>query len=189
MDTEVSSGVPTYRNIIQEFYMQTSTPLPEGLRIDRTTGEIKGIPRAILDSRSYTVRGKNPAGESFVAITISVRKGYCAPEGVFERTSVGETVVYDCTLKGDYTGYERRACVLGKKNGEWQILESCQAAHPTPEPTPEPTPNPNHESSSLQMLLIAIIVIVLLVVIIIVLLLKKPRKPTLPIQRKEAQSV
>ena len=205
MDTEVSSGVPTYRNIIQEFYMQTSTPLPEGLRIDRTTGEIKGIPRATLDSRSYTVRGKNPAGESFVAITISVRKGYCAPEGVFERTSVGETVVYDCTLKGDYTGYERRACVLGKKNGEWQILESCQAAHPTPEPTPEPTPyptpeptpyptpeptpNPNHESSSLQMLLIAIIVIVLLVVIIIVLLLKKPRKPTLPIQRKEAQSV
>ena len=205
MDTEVSSGVPTYRNIIQEFYMQTSTPLPEGLRIDRTTGEIKGIPRAILDSRSYTVRGKNPAGETFVAITISVRKGYCAPEGVFERTSVGETVVYDCTLKGDYTGYERRACVLGKKNGEWQILESCQAAHPTPEPTPEPTPyptpeptpyptpeptpNPNHESSSLQMLLIAIIVIVLLVVIIIVLLLKKPRKPTLPIQRKEAQSV
>ena len=193
MDTEVSSGVPTYRNIIQEFYMQTSTPLPEGLRIDRTTGEIKGIPRATLDSRSYTVRGKNPAGETFVAITISVRKGYCAPEGVFERTSVGETVVYDCTLKGDYTGYERRACVLGKKNGEWQILESCQAAHPTPEPTPyptpEPTPNPIHESSSLQMLFIAIIVIALLVVIIIVLLLKKPRKPTLPIQRKEAQSV
>ena len=120
MGTEVSSGVPTYRNIIQEFYMQDSTPLPEGLKIDATTGEITGIPVATMDTKTFTVRGKNPKGESFVAITITVRKGRCPPEGVFERTPVGEVAVYQCSLQGSYVGTQKRACVLGKKDGEWQ---------------------------------------------------------------------
>ena len=120
MGTEVSSGVPSYRNIITEFFMQTSTPLPEGLKIDATTGEITGLPVSTMDTKSFTVRGKNPAGETFVEITILVRKGYCAPEGVFERTSVGEIAVYECSLQGSYVGTQKRACILGKKNGEWQ---------------------------------------------------------------------
>ena len=120
MGTEVSSGVPTYRNIIQEFYMQENTPLPEGLKIDATTGEITGIPVATMDTKTFTVRGKNPKGESFVAITITVRKGRCPPEGVFERTPVGEVAVYQCSLQGSYVGTQKRACVLGKKDGEWQ---------------------------------------------------------------------
>ena len=120
MNTQVSSGLPTYRNIIEEFYMQDTTPLPEGLKIDAKTGEITGIPVAIMDTKTFTVRGKNPAGEAFVAISISVRKGRCAPEGVFERTDVGEIAVYQCSQQGSYVGTQKRACLLGKKDGEWQ---------------------------------------------------------------------
>ena len=100
--------------------MQDSTPLPEGLKLDAVTGEITGIPKSTMDAQAFTVRGKNPAGETYVEITIAVRKGSCAPEGVFERTNVGETAVYECSLQGSYVGTQKRACVLGKKNGEWQ---------------------------------------------------------------------
>ena len=120
LGTQSSSGVPTYRNIIEEFYMQDSTPLPEGLKIDAKTGEITGMPIALMDSKAFTVRAKNPAGETYVVITISVRKGYCQPEGVFERTNVGEVAVYQCSLQGSYVGTQKRACILGKKDGEWQ---------------------------------------------------------------------
>ena len=120
LGAEASSGKPSYRNIIQEFFMQDSTPLPDGLKLDAVTGEITGIPKSTMDAQAFTVRGKNPAGETYVEITIAVRKGYCAPEGVFERTNVGETAVYECSLQGSYVGTQKRACVLGKKNGEWQ---------------------------------------------------------------------
>ncbi|KAM7453057.1 hypothetical protein BLSTO_06200 [Blastocystis sp. subtype 1] len=120
MNTEVSSGIPNYRNIIEEFYMQESTPLPEGLKIDAKTGEITGIPIALMDSKAFTVRAKNPAGETFTVITITVRKGRCQPEGVFERTPVGEIAVYQCSMQGSYVGTQKRACILGKKDGEWQ---------------------------------------------------------------------
>ena len=120
MNTEVSSGIPNYRNIIEEFYMQDSTPLPEGLSINAKTGEITGTPIALLDTKTFTVRAKNPAGETFTVITISVRKGHCQPEGVFERTPVGEIAVYQCSMQGSYVGTQKRACILGKKDGEWQ---------------------------------------------------------------------
>ena len=120
LGAEASSGTPSYRNIIMEFFMQDSTPLPDGLKLDAVTGEITGIPKSTMDAQAFTVRGKNPAGETYVEITIAVRKGYCAPEGVFERTNVGETAVYECSLQGSYVGTQKRACVLGKKNGEWQ---------------------------------------------------------------------
>ena len=120
MGTEVSSGKPTYTNVIEEFYMQDSTPLPEGLTIDAKTGEITGKPIAILETTDFTVRGKNPKGETFTVITITVRKGFCMPEGVFERTEVGETATYSCSLQGSYVGTQTRACVLGAKDGEWQ---------------------------------------------------------------------
>ena len=120
MNTQVSSGRPSYRNIIDEFYMQDSTPLPEGLKIDAKTGEITGIPVALMDTTLFTVRAENPAGETYVTITISVRKGYCQPEGVFEKTDVGEVAVYECVKRGRYVGTQKRVCVLGAKDGEWQ---------------------------------------------------------------------
>ena len=94
LNTEVSSGKPSYKNIITRFFMQDSTPLPEGLTLNEQTGEITGKPIAQLNTKTFTVRAQNPKGETYVAITINVRKGYCMPEGVFERTNVGETAVY-----------------------------------------------------------------------------------------------
>ena len=73
-----------------------------------------------MDTKTFTVRGKNPAGETLLAISITVRKGYCQPEGVFERTPVGEVATYECAMQGSYVGTQKRACVLGKKDGEWQ---------------------------------------------------------------------
>ena len=116
LNTEVSSGKPAYKNIITEFFMQSSTPLPEGLSIDATTGK----PVREMEQRAFTVRGKNPAGETIVVVTMAVRKGYCQPEGVFERTNVGEVAVYQCAMQGSYVGTQKRACVLGKRDGEWQ---------------------------------------------------------------------
>ena len=83
-------------------------------------GEITGMPIALMDSKAFTVRAKNPAGETYAAITMHVRKGYCMPEGVFERTDVGEVAVHECSQQGSYVGTQKRACVLGEKDGVWE---------------------------------------------------------------------
>ena len=44
-----------------------------------------------------------------------VRKGFCQPEGVFEKTPVGEVAVHECSQQGSYVGTQTRACVLGEK--------------------------------------------------------------------------
>ena len=79
LNAEGSSGVPSYKNMITEFFMQSSTPLPEGLSIDAKTGEIAGKPVKEMEQRAFTVRGKNPRGETFVRVMIVVRKRYCQP--------------------------------------------------------------------------------------------------------------
>ena len=144
LNTEVSSGKPTYSNIITEFFMQDNTPLPAGLSINPTTGEISGKPTVAVDARAFKVRGKNPKGETCVEVIIIVRKGICQPEGVFERTNVGEIATYPCSLQGSYVGTQTRACVLGEKDGEWQ------------------------KASGVCLPIIGIVVVVLIVIIIIV---------------------
>ena len=42
------------------------------------------------------------------------------PEGVFPVTYVGETAVYECSSQGSYVGTQKRACILGSEDGEWQ---------------------------------------------------------------------
>ena len=115
MNTQVSSGRASYKNIITRFFM-----LPEGLTLNEQTGEITGNPGAVMDSKVLIVRAENPAGETYVTVMINVRKGYCQPEGVFERTDVGETAVYQCSKQGGYVGTQKRACVLGEKDGVWE---------------------------------------------------------------------
>ena len=157
MNTEVRSGNPSYKNIITRFFMQDSTPLPEGLTLNEQTGEITGKPIALLNTKTFTVRAENPAGETYVAITISVRKGYCQPEGVFERTNVDETAVYQCALQGSYVGTQKRACVLSKKDGEWQQASGfCMPV--------------------LAIVLIVVVVIVIIVVVVFLLLRTRSKK-------------
>ena len=110
-----------------------------------------------MDSKAFTVRAKNPAGETYVAITITVRKGYCMPEGVFERTDVGEVAVYECAMQGSYVGTQKRACVLGKKDGEWQKASGfCMPV--------------------LTIVLIVVVVIVIIVVVVFLLLRTRSKK-------------
>ena len=115
------------------------------------------MPIALMDSKAFTVRAKNPAGETYVAITITVRKGYCMPEGVFERTDVGEVAVYECAMQGSYVGTQKRACVLGKKDGEWQKASGfCMPV--------------------LTIVLIVVVVIVIIVVVVFLLLRTRSKK-------------
>ena len=120
VDEEVTSGVPTYTNFVTEFYLEGDVSLPEGLMLNSTTGEIRGIPRATLDARAFTVCGANPAGEACTVMTISVEKrDYCEASGDFERTKVGETAVYVCSEHGYAAGKRRRECVMRGIRGEW----------------------------------------------------------------------
>ena len=155
MGTEVATEAPSYVNIIEEFYMQESTPLPEGFQLDPKTGVISGVPVETLDARAFTVRGRNPAGETFAEITISVIKGYCPPNDVFERTNVGEVAEYKCSSKGSYVGTKRRACVLGKTNGEWQ--EASGFCVPV-------------------FAMVLVVLVVIIIIVVIVLLLVRTRK-------------
>ncbi|KAM7453343.1 hypothetical protein BLSTO_05911 [Blastocystis sp. subtype 1] len=142
-----------YENNNMEFVLNTedSTPLPDGLTLKELMGEITGMPIALMDSKAFTVRAKNPAGETYAAITMHVRKGYCMPEGVFERTDVGEVAVYQCALQGSYVGTQKRACVLGGKDGEWQKVSGfCMPV--------------------LAIVLIVVVVIVIIVVVVFLLL-------------------
>ena len=119
VDEEVTSGVPTYTGFVTEFYMEGEASLPEGLTFNSTTGEIRGVPRA-TSMRQFTVCVKNPAGEACTEITITVQNAYCAAADGFERTKVGETAVYECSLQGGYVGRQKRVCVKGTNGGEWQ---------------------------------------------------------------------
>ena len=120
IDEEVTSGMPTYTGLVTEFYMEGDVSLPEGLTFNSTTGEIRGVPRATLDAREFTVCGANPAGEACTVMTITVQKrDYCEASGDFERTKVGETAVYNCWKRDRQVGKRTRECVMRGIRGEW----------------------------------------------------------------------
>ena len=156
IDVEVTSGMPTYTNFVTEFYMEGEASLPEGLTFNSTTGEIHGAPRA-TSMRQFTVCVKNPAGEACTEITISVRNAYCAAADGFERTKVGETAVYECSMKGSYVGRQKRVCVKGTNGGEWQKASGfCM--------------------SVVTIIVIEVVVIIVIVVVVFLLLLFAKRR-------------
>ena len=133
-------------------------------------GEITGMPIALMDSKAFTVRAKNPAGETYAAITMHVRKGYCMPEGVFERTPVGEMAVYQCAMQGSYVGTQKRACVLGEKDGEWQKVSGfCMPV--------------------LAIVLIVVVVIVIIVVVVFLLIRTRSKKAVGGVKGKTVKTV
>ena len=63
---------------------------------------------------------ENPTGAVDVVVDILVRRGECNAEGVVGKTLVGETAEYKCSSQGSYIGTQKRTCVLGATDGEWQ---------------------------------------------------------------------
>ena len=155
IDVASTSGVPSYKNVITRFFMSPSTPLPDGLTIDEKTGEITGNPTAPSEG-SYTIHGENPKGATFVEVSIIVRKGQCLPEGVFERTDVGEIAEYPCSNQGNYVGTQKRACVLGEKDGVWQKASGY--------------------CISVATLIIVVFIVVVLVLVLVFILVRKTKK-------------
>ena len=119
-DVVSSTEKPTYRNIITRWFLDDGVNLPLGLLLDEQTGEIYGIPTEEMSLHSYIVRVENPSSAAFVEIQISVRKGRCNAEEEFPTIDVGEVAEHRCAEKGYAVGVQRRACILGEKDGEWQ---------------------------------------------------------------------
>ena len=115
-----STSAPSYKNIITEFTVDR--PLPSGLSLNSQTGEISGVPTEefSVTEPAFTITGSNPSSAARTEVMIRVRKGRCVADGFFTTTEVGTTAVYDCANQGSYIGTQKRACVLGEKDGEWQ---------------------------------------------------------------------
>ena len=122
MDTVVSTGVPSYRNIIQSFFLDEHVYLPLGLELDAKTGEIRGVPIEEQPMTMYTIYGKNERAATMFVLNIQVRRGVCVGTGFFQTTQVGNVATYDCSLQGSFVGTQKCACLLGEKDGEWQKI-------------------------------------------------------------------
>ena len=120
MGTVSTTGIPSVRNIVERWYIDTGVTLPNGLSLNSETGEISGIPTDTMDLRTYTVYAENESGATQATLSIQIRKGRCVAEGVFPVTNVGEVAEYECASQGSYVGTQKRACVLGSEDGEWQ---------------------------------------------------------------------
>ena len=118
-DIEVATDVPSHMNIIESFYLDELSILPDGLHLDEKTGKIYGTPKEEMELQAYTVYGKNSVGTTMTTINIQVKKGECLADGVFPKTPVGTVAEYQCSSQGSYVGTQKRACVLGATNGEW----------------------------------------------------------------------
>ena len=156
MGTNVHIPKPTYMNIIEQFYLAENTQLPIGLQLNAQTGEITGVPNETTDLRSYTIYGKNQVGVTFVEINISVKKGTCKADGNFLTTDVGEVFVYECAKGGAYVGTEKRACILGEKDGEWgPITGFCMP---------------------IAIIIILVVVVIIIVVVVVFILMRVGRR-------------
>ena len=113
------------------------------MSLNEKTGEISGTPTETQDLTIFSVYAENESGATQATVAIQVRKGRCAAEGVFPVTDVGEVSEYDCAMQGSYVGTQKRACVLGAEDGEWQ------------------------KASGVCMPIIAIVLIVIVVIVII----------------------
>ena len=156
MNTQVNIPAPTYANLITKFYLEPNTFLPEGLELDATTGAITGVPTTESGLKTYTVYGENPKGTTSTTFNLSVRKGECKAEGNFPKTNVGEIAEYECSLAGSYVGTQKRACILGAKDGEWQKIQgTCM---------------------SISMIVILIIVVIIIIVVVVFFFMRTTKK-------------
>ena len=167
-DVNSATDVPTYLNIIEEFYLSEGTFLPAGLVLNTKTGQITGTPTDVADLAAYTIYGKNPSGVTYTAVNIQVRIGECQAEGVFPKTEVGKVAEYDCALQGSYVGTQKRACVLGKENGEWQKATGFCVSVP---------------------ILIMIVLVVIMIIIVVIFFMMRIRKKAKAVGGKKVKAI
>ena len=136
--------------------MDEGMRLPEGLTLNQETGEISGIPTDTADVTSFTVYAENPNAAATVVISIVIRKGHCNAEGLFPLTEVDSVATYECSMQGSYVGTQKRACVLGEKDGEWQKASGF--------------------CTSIGTIVMLIVVAIVVVVVIVLLLMRAGRK-------------
>ena len=118
-----TTGKPIYENQVDEWSLDPEVVLPQGIALDKETGEIAGSPLVATDAMAFTVYAKNPGNVVAVVITIYTRVGVCKPNGLFPTTEVGVTAVYPCSKKGLYLGEQRSECILGTQDGEWGHIQ------------------------------------------------------------------
>ena len=151
-----TTGIPKFTNKITEWYLASGQTLPEGLQLNKETGEISGVPVTVTALELVHVFGKNPSGVASTEITISVRVGRCISEGIWSSTDVDTIAVYDCALQGAYVGTQKRACVLGEKDGEWR--------------------NASGFCISIATLVVVIIIVIIVLLFLILLVIRNLRK-------------
>ena len=168
LGTSQTTSVPTYTNIITQFTVDPE--LPSGLTLNPETGEISGIPTVELDvtAPAFTITGSNPLYVVRTTISIRIRKGHCLAEGLFVTTDVGETAVYECANQGSYIGTQKRACVLGAKDGEWQRITGVCISVPV------------------VILLVVLVLIIIAVVIFVVVRIGRKKKAVGGVKSKKS---
>ncbi|KNB41300.1 hypothetical protein JH06_5826 [Blastocystis sp. subtype 4] len=156
MNTQVTTTVPSVRNIVDRWYIDTGVVLPNGLSLNAQTGEISGTPTSEQSLTTYTVYAENESGATQATVSIEVRKGQCMAEGVFPVTYVGETAVYECSSQGSYVGTQKRACILGSENGEWQ--------------------NASGFCVSVPLLVVVVLIVIIIIAVVVLILLRTSKK-------------
>lgn len=170
LNTNVHINAPTFDNIIERFYLEENMELPAGLVLDEATGAITGIPQEEMIRKEFVIYGANAVGVVSTTITLAVRVGECKSDGVFPTNHVGELAVYECAMYGAFVGTQKRACILGAKDGEWQEIQGvCIAIS--------------------SIVVVAVIVIVLIVVVVFLLLRKRSKKAVGGVKTKATKIV
>ena len=154
--TSVSTGRPQYENIVTQWRLRSGEVLPAGLTLNEETGEISGTPTEELARHTFTVIAENPTGAVDVVVDILVRRGECNAEGVFGKTLVGETAEYKCSSQGSYIGTQKRACVLGEKDGVWEKSSGV--------------------CISLGTIVLLVVVVVIVIVVVVILIVRKSKR-------------
>ena len=139
----------------------------EGLVLDEKTGQINGIPTDTSDGIPFTVYGENESGAASTIVSIRIRKGQCLEEGIFPTTDAGVVAIYTCSMKGNFVGTQKRECVLGEREGEWQKATGVCVS---------------------VVLIILLCVVVFVVVIVIILVRRRPSKTLKKLPKKNPKS-